>query len=193
MKVIIAGGRDFYDYGSLYRYCDYVLLNQTDIEVVSGCANGADSLGERYAKEKGYPIKKFKADWNKFNKSAGFKRNAEMAEYADALIVFWDRKSKGTKNMIELATNKKLKLRIFEYNVPKKFTKEQFDEFVGEMLPSALFHVMPTDIDSLICIRCDELILLQMLSACPEVLRYKSLSWFVEKFITNFDKGIKNV
>lgn len=37
-----------------------------------------------------------------------------MADYADALIAFWDGKSRGTKNMIELATKQGLKVRIYE-------------------------------------------------------------------------------
>lgn len=115
MKVIIAGGRDFEDYNKLCQVCDYMLSKQSDIEIVSGTANGADTLGEKYAKEKGYPIAKFPADWNKYGKSAGYKRNAKMAEYADALIAFWNGKSKGTKHMIDLANKAKLKIKICYY------------------------------------------------------------------------------
>lgn len=112
MKVIIAGGRDFSDYDNLCQVCNKILSEQTNIEIVSGVANGADKLGERFAFDNGYPIKQFPADWDKFGKSAGYKRNAEMAEYADALIAFWDGKSKGTKHMIDLANDAKLKVRI---------------------------------------------------------------------------------
>ena len=65
----------------------------------------------------------------------------------------------------------------------KEFPKEEFEVFIDEVIPCALFHVMPTDIDKETGIRCDELILIQMLNACPEALRYKSLAWFVEHFI----------
>jgi len=112
MKVIIAGGRDFSDYDNLCQVCNKILSEQTNIEIVSGVASGADKLGERFAFDNGYPIKQFPADWDKFGKSAGYKRNAEMAEYADALIAFWDGKSKGTKHMIDLANDAKLKVRI---------------------------------------------------------------------------------
>jgi hypothetical protein len=103
MKVIIAGGRTFSDYDLLCQKCDKALSLQTEIEIVSGAANGADKLGEKYANEKGYPIKQFPADWDKYGKSAGYRRNEEMAKYADALIAFWDGKSKGTNHMIDLA------------------------------------------------------------------------------------------
>jgi hypothetical protein len=91
------------------------LVNQKDVEIVSGTAAGADTLGERYAQEKGYEVKKFPAQWDLYGKSAGYKRNQQMAEYADGLIAFWDGKSRGTKHMIDIATNKGLKVRVIRY------------------------------------------------------------------------------
>jgi hypothetical protein len=117
MKVIIAGGRTFYDYDLLCKTCDNALRLQREVEIVSGTANGADKLGEKYAKEKGYPIKQFPANWDKYGKSAGYKRNEEMAKYADALIAFWDGKSKGTKHMIELANRYGLKVKTVFYGL----------------------------------------------------------------------------
>jgi hypothetical protein len=114
MKVIIAGSRDFDDYKLLRSYCDHILQDQTDIEVVSGTAKGADHMGERYAIEKGYKITRFPANWSK-GKSAGFIRNEEMAKHGDALIAFWNSASKGTEHMINIATKYKLKIRIYKY------------------------------------------------------------------------------
>ena len=116
MKVIIAGGRTFNDYDLLCQSCDKALSLQTEIEIVSGTANGTDKLGEKYANEKEYPIKQFPADWDKYGKSAGYKRNEEMAKYADALIAFWDGKSKGTKHMIDLAKRYELKVKLVIFN-----------------------------------------------------------------------------
>jgi hypothetical protein len=115
MKIIIAGGRAFNDYNLLCQKCDKLLSLQVEIEIVSGTANGADKLGERYANKKGYPVKKFPANWEKYGKSAGYKRNEEMAKYADALIAFWDGKSKGTKHMIDLAKRYDLKVKVVTY------------------------------------------------------------------------------
>ena len=111
MKTIIAGMRDFYDYAFVEPYLD--MLRHEITEVVSGCATGIDSLGERWAKANGIPIRRFPADWSKHGKAAGPIRNRQMADYADALIAFWDRKSKGTKNMIETAKKSKMKVHIF--------------------------------------------------------------------------------
>ncbi len=116
MKVIIAGGRTFNDYNLMLNS---VFVNDSEIktiqEVVSGTAGGADRLGERLAKEHGYKLTQFPANWDKFGKSAGYKRNEEMAKYADALIAFWDGQSKGTKHMIDLAKKHNLKIMVINY------------------------------------------------------------------------------
>jgi hypothetical protein len=116
MKVIIAGGRNFENYTLLKLKCNAILNEVKDeIQIVSGGAKGADKLGERYAREKGYICKIFEADWDKNGKAAGFIRNEEMAKYSDSLIAFWDGYSKGTKNMIDNAGKYKLKIRIIKF------------------------------------------------------------------------------
>jgi hypothetical protein len=116
MKVIIAGGRNFNDYNVLCQNCDKLLNLQENVEIVSGTASGADKLGERYASLKGYTVKQFPAEWDKYGKSAGYKRNEEMAKYADVLIAFWDGKSKGTKHMIDLAKKHSLKVEVVYFD-----------------------------------------------------------------------------
>jgi len=119
MKVIIAGGRDFNDYDLLCRKTDIILSRQDEIEIVSGVAKGADKLGERYANERGYPIKRFPPDWNHHGNRAGFIRNEDMALYADALILFWDGRSRGSQNMLKIGSVIGLKIRIVRYPVTK--------------------------------------------------------------------------
>lgn len=115
-RVIIAGGRLFDDYIYLKESMDYLLQNINDeIIVVCGKARGADTLGEKYAKERGYVINYFPADWDRHGKAAGYIRNEEMAKNADALVAFWDGKSRGTKNMIELANQYGLRVRVKNY------------------------------------------------------------------------------
>ena len=119
-RVIIAGGRDFNDYPLLKAKCDNILADKTAthrIIVVSGAAKGADSLGEQYAREKGYTVERYPADWNTHGRAAGPIRNAQMANSADALIAFWDGQSKGTKNMINIAKTKGLGVRVISYTI----------------------------------------------------------------------------
>ena len=115
-RVIIAGGRTFKDYDRLCSVCDYMLQNQKEIEIVSGTAMGADKLGEKYAQEHGHKIARFPAKWDEHGKAAGFIRNEEMAKYADALIAFWDGRSKGSEHMINLAKKYNLKIKICYYS-----------------------------------------------------------------------------
>lgn len=116
-KVIIAGCRDFTDYELLRVKCDYHLQNLRleDIVIVSGHASGADSLGERYAQERGFQLETYPADWQAHGRAAGPIRNAKMANVAHALIAFWDGKSRGTKNMIETARKYNLKVAVVRY------------------------------------------------------------------------------
>ena len=116
-KVIIAGSRGFSNYKLLREKCNEYLREKREkynIIIISGGARGADLLGEKYAQDEGFSLEVFPANWNKFGKSAGFRRNEQMAEVADALIAFWDGNSKGTAHNFELAE---------KYNNPIKIEK----------------------------------------------------------------------
>lgn len=100
-KVIVAGSRGFGDYSKLCSSLDRLLVNVSpaEIEIVSGCARGADSLAILYAKDRGYACTKMPADWSS-GRGAGYRRNEAMGRYADVLVAFWDGQSRGTKHMI---------------------------------------------------------------------------------------------
>jgi len=114
IRIIIAGGRKFNDYEMLKRIMlKFIIglhnhIDFHDIEIISGNANGTDKLGERFAKEYSHNLKIMPAQWDLHGKSAGYIRNNEMLVYAkeadhSVLVAFWDSKSKGTKNMIDIA------------------------------------------------------------------------------------------
>lgn len=120
---LIAGSRTFTDYSLLSTKLDKILSNQTDVTFIVGNAKGADALAVLYAKEHGFAYKIFHANWNKFGKSAGFKRNEKMWEYltevADAehrgCVCFWDGSSKGTAHSFEFAKANNTPLRIIRF------------------------------------------------------------------------------
>jgi len=133
-KIIIAGGRDFSDYNKLdLEVKKFILENkiQLPISIVSGTCDGADKLGEVFAKKYNFDIIEMSADWDNldhpicvkkyrkdgtpYNAAAGHIRNEEMAKIATHCICFWDKKSKGTKNMIENAEKYKLIRKIINY------------------------------------------------------------------------------
>ena len=121
-RVIIAGTRSFNDYELLRDLCNNLLSEKQrthTVVIISGTARGADQMGERYARERGFQLRRFPADWEQYGRSAGHIRNAKMADNADALIAFWDGESKGTKNMIDNARRKGLAVRVIQYQKPK--------------------------------------------------------------------------
>lgn len=95
-------------------------INRENLEIISGMASGADSLAVQFANNYSLKLVGFPADWDnlevspckimenshgRYNALAGHNRNRAMAEYATSddnfgvLILFWDGKSKGSKNM----------------------------------------------------------------------------------------------
>lgn len=95
--------------------CDKILANKTDIQIVSGGANGADKLGEQYAAQRHFIVKRFEAEWGVYDKAAGPIRNKQMADYADAAIIFWNGYSKGAANMILNCQLKPIPYRVIKY------------------------------------------------------------------------------
>lgn len=124
-RVIVAGSRTFNDFGLLTRELTDIFrsegLEPWDVEIISGGAEGTDSLAEKFAKLRiafGQNIKLtvMRADWRR-GYSAGYIRNKEMALYAKAncngiCICFWDGQSRGTKHMIDLARKEGLDVHI---------------------------------------------------------------------------------
>ena len=126
LRVIIAGSREFNDYDALKYICDYILpkRNDIDITIISGTARGADILGERYAREKGYSLIQMPAKWDMYGKAAGYYRNYQMAMeslHSDkaALIAFWNGTSKGTRAMIDIARNRNIDVYIVDFKKHK--------------------------------------------------------------------------
>ncbi len=108
MKTIIAGSRDIVDYDLLLEVINESGFHITS--VVSGCARGVDTLGELYAKENNLPLYIFVANWELLGKKAGYLRNIEMANNAEALIVIILNNSRGSLHMFKTAKEKGLKV-----------------------------------------------------------------------------------
>ena len=103
MRLIVCGGRT-YDNEPLVRdeLAALVAAHGTGINVVHGAAPGADSLAARIASEMGLATEAHPADWNAYGKSAGPRRNQEMADGgADLCLAFPG--GRGTADMIRRA------------------------------------------------------------------------------------------
>lgn len=118
MRVIIAGSR------TIGWECAQALVAEavkesgfTITHVLSGRCRGIDEAGEEWADAHGIPWSGYPADWKRFGKAAGPKRNLQMAMNADALIAILDlaSESRGTKGMIDLAKLHGLRVFIKEH------------------------------------------------------------------------------
>ena len=113
MRVIIAGSRDV-----TQRQFDEAIVEipWAPAVVVCGMARGVDLMGRSWAKKNGILVAEFPANWNPggggVDRSAGYKRNVQMANNADALFAIWDGESKGTKHMIDIAMKKGLPISV---------------------------------------------------------------------------------
>jgi hypothetical protein len=117
-KLIIAGGRDFADYdllASTVNAMSQTVLADKHISIVSGMARGADALGYMFAHKNNVQVYEYPANWNKYGKQAGFRRNTEMGRFADGLLAFWDGKSKGTQHMLQYMTDIKKPIYLVKY------------------------------------------------------------------------------
>ena len=119
MRITIGGCRDFEDYEIFAEFVDECIekIKPCDkIIILSGHCKGTDLMAERYAAEMGYEVEIHNADWKKYGRAAGPKRNSEMIQNSHALIAFWDCKSKGTKNLVDTA--KKKNIPVYVKSIP---------------------------------------------------------------------------
>lgn len=91
MNIGIVGSRDYKFRSNVEFYIE--LLHKRigdDLTIVSGGARGVDSYAEQYSDQHNINKKIFYAEWEKYGKGAGHKRNIVLADYVDGLIVFWN-------------------------------------------------------------------------------------------------------
>lgn len=100
MKIGVVGSRGFDDYTNLENELNSI---KGITEIVSGGAIGADSLARRFAENKQIKLTEFLPDYEQYGRGAPIRRNKEIVEYSDQIIAFWDGKSRGTKNTIDIA------------------------------------------------------------------------------------------
>lgn len=120
MKTIIAGSRDGVAYSDIkdaIAACGWEIT-----EVIEGGARGADAYGKIWAKNNKVPYTSMPAEWDKYGKSAGYRRNQDMANVAEALIAIrvGGEASKGTTHMINIANAKGLHVYVLELPLPTK-------------------------------------------------------------------------
>lgn len=112
MRVIIAGSRTILEPKEVEKAVEQSPFYKKITIILCGDARGVDFLGQLYGEYHGIPVEHYPAQWNQYGKSAGYRRNEQMAQNADALILVWDGQSKGSDHMLEIA--KRYNLEIYE-------------------------------------------------------------------------------
>ena len=127
MRVLVAGSRNF-DRPDVVAGCLSILASEavkagdTELVVVHGCADGADAHADEWVRTGEHPwelnvtAERHPANWSKYGKAAGFKRNAEMVHAgADVALVFWRDESRGAGHTIRLAEEAEIPTQIVRY------------------------------------------------------------------------------
>jgi hypothetical protein len=117
MRVLITGSRNWNETDLIRSAFDLVMEKITGdpysfdrvagsrVTIVSGnCPSGADWLCERLAFDYGFKVERHPADWHKFGRGAGFRRNQEMVDAgADYCFAFIKNESAGATHCMEAA------------------------------------------------------------------------------------------
>lgn len=107
MKVAVVGSRGLC-VNDLGKY-----LPKEVTEIVSGGAKGIDTCAREYAKANGIKLTEFLPEYEKYGRGAPLKRNLQIIDYADLVLIFWDGVSRGTKYVIDNCKKKNRKAHIF--------------------------------------------------------------------------------
>ena len=97
MILLVAGSRSIkeYDLGK------YVPENTTMI--VTGGADGIDTLAEQYADKKRLSKLVLRPQYSLYGRGAPLKRNEKLVEICDMALIIWDGVSKGSEYTIKYA------------------------------------------------------------------------------------------
>jgi hypothetical protein len=106
MKVLICGDRNYQDYTKVLSHIKSLLVDHKELLIIEGGAKGADTLAKEAAIECGVKYKEIKADWKRYGRAAGPKRNQQMLDENPNLVLAFHpniNESKGTKDMVNRA------------------------------------------------------------------------------------------
>jgi hypothetical protein len=108
IKLCVTGGRDFNDNEFVIKVLSKIKRN--DIILAHGNATGVDALCAEYARQRGWKVLPYPANWKLYKNAAGGIRNSYMLQdfKPDYLIVFPG--GKGTRDCLNKAINLNIKV-----------------------------------------------------------------------------------
>ncbi len=114
MRVLVTGDRHWYQKNIIHNR---LATLPKDTVVIHGVARGVDQLAGECADELGFETEEYPADWKRYGRAAGPIRNHQMLNEGkpDLVLAFHDNltASKGTRNMVTIATKAGVEVELF--------------------------------------------------------------------------------
>lgn len=107
--LIVAGPRNYYDRAVISDALVDVICDIQPVKILTGDAKGVDQIVAELCFQTGIEYEQFPANWDKYGRSAGPRRNYEMALHGTHLLAFYNG-SPGTSSMIYFAERHDLKV-----------------------------------------------------------------------------------
>ena len=105
-KLLVCGSRSITDAAWVSEKISAYVAEKgfalSELTLIEGGAKGVDAMAKAWAVENDVPVETHKADWARYGRGAGHRRNGEMVEAANFVLILWDGISTGTKNDIDL-------------------------------------------------------------------------------------------
>jgi len=117
MKLLIVGSRSITD----FDLSPYIPANIDTI--ISGGANGIDSLAEQYADAHRLSKYIIRPRYGLYGRAAPLKRNEEMVDMADAVLIVWDGQSRGTQHTVQYIKKKNKPFTLIQMDGMEAFVK----------------------------------------------------------------------
>ena len=116
LRIAVVGSRGFTDWDLFCKELDRLLSDKKVGSLVSGGAEGADQMAERYGALKGIPVTVFEAHWDLYGSKAGPRRNKQIVANSDLVVAFWDGLSTGTRMTIAWAQQQGLEVIVIPFS-----------------------------------------------------------------------------
>jgi predicted Rossmann fold nucleotide-binding protein DprA/Smf involved in DNA uptake len=121
MKLAVIGSRSITDKEWVFRQImEYINSTSKPVTIISGGAEGVDSLAKDYAKWEGRDFIMFQPYFLldkqvEFSNRHFFTRNRQIVFNADEVLVLWDGVSRGTKYTADYAKKTGKPVTVIEY------------------------------------------------------------------------------
>jgi len=135
MNLAIVGSREFQDWDTFKSITDaFIQTSNSPVKLIlSGGAEGADTMAERYAEENNIDFLEIIPNWERYGNIAGMLRNTEIVNCCDEALVFWNYHSRGTMDTVNKLFKSKRNFIVYDYNKKELYTFGYISDFYTEL------------------------------------------------------------